>query len=280
MHGGTAVSQSRGALSPLAPVLALTNNWPLVRQMTLREVVGRYRGSILGVLWSFFNPLLLLTVYTFLFGHVFKSKWGLPNEGTAEFAVMLFVGMIVHSLLAECANRAPALVVNNANYVRKIVFPLETLAWVVVGTALFHALVSIVVLLLAQVVLMGVLPLTVLMLPVVLVSFLPVVVGTVWLLASIGVFVRDMQQAVVIFTLALLFLAPVFYPSSMLSEQYRWILSVNPLTLVIEQSRDVLIWGRLPDFLSLTLYFAAGCIYAWLALWWFQKTRPGFADVL
>lgn len=274
------MSKYRGALSPLAPLLALTKNWPLVRQMILREVVGRYKGSILGVLWSFFNPLLLLTVYTFLFGHVFKSKWGLPNEGTGEFAVMLFVGMIVHSLLAECANRAPTLIVSNANYVRKIVFPLETLAWVVVGTALFHALVSIVVLLLAQVLLMGTFPLTVLMLPVVLICFLPVVVGTVWLLSSIGVFVRDMQQAVVILTLALLFLAPVFYPASMLSEDYRWILSANPLTLIIEQSRDVLIWGRGPDFPSLAVYFLAGCIYAWLAFWWFQKTRPGFADVL
>lgn len=262
------------------PVVSLCRHWSLIQQMAWREVVGRYKGSIFGVLWSFFNPLLLLAVYTFLFGHVFKSRWGLPNEGASEFAVVLFVGMIVHSLLAECANRAPTLIVSQPNFVKKIVFPLDTLAWVTAATALFHAFVSTLVLLIAQLILMHSLPITVIAFPLVIAVFLPVVVGTVWLLSSIGVFIRDMQQAVGIIMVALLFLAPVFYPSSMLAEQYRWVLALNPLTVIIEQARAVLIWGRWPDPVTLLTYGACGSLYASLSLWWFQKTRGGFADVL
>jgi lipopolysaccharide transport system permease protein len=248
--------------------------------MAWREVVGRYRGSLLGVLWSFFNPLLLLLVYTFVFGHIFKTRWGLPNEGTAEFAILLFVGLIVHSFFAECANRAPSLIVSNPNFVKKVVFPLETLTWVAVGGALFHSLVSTTVLLIAVALVLGRIPFTVIAFPLVLLAFLPAVAGTVWLLSSLGVYLRDLQQGVGIFTLALLFLAPVFYPSTMLAQPYRDLLSLNPLTFVIEQSREVLIWGHWPDWLGLALYAALASLFAWLSFWWFQRSRVGFADVL
>ena len=268
------------ALSILAPWKTLVRNFGLVRQLTKRDVVGRYRGSVLGVFWSFFNPLLLLAVYTFVFAHIFKSRWGLPNEGKSEFAIVLFVGMIIHTLFAECANRAPSLVVSNPNYVKKVVFPLECLPWMAVGTALFHAIVSTLVLLLAQLLVLRELPVTVIAFPVVLLVFLPAIAGTVWLLASTGVFVRDLQQAVGILTVALLFLAPVFYPTSILPETYRYLLHLNPLTFVIEQARDVLIWGRWPDWPGLALYGLGSSLFAWMALWWFQRTRTGFADVL
>lgn len=274
------MSAYAGAAAIAAPLLSLSRNLALIRQMTRREVVGRYRGSLFGVLWSFFNPLLLLTVYTFVFGHVFKSRWGVQNEGTAEFAVILFVGMIIHGLLSECANRAPMLIVGNPNFVKKVVFPLETLAWTATGTALFHALVSTLVLLLAQLLLLGTLPITVLAFPVVILTFLPFVVGSVWLLSSIGVFVRDMQQAIGIITMAMMFLAPVFYPASMLAEPYRNWLALNPLTLIIEQAREVLVWGRWPDWMALARYGSLASAFAWLSFWWFQKTRSGFADVL
>lgn len=264
----------------LSPWAALARHFALVRQMTRREVIGRYRGAMLGVFWSFFNPLLLLLVYTFVFGHVFKARWGLPNEGQAEFAVILFVGMIIHGFFAECANRAPQLVVSNPNYVKKVVFPLETLSWVVVGTALFHALVSTLALLLALLLVRGPLPVTVVAFPFVLLSFIPAVVGVVWLLASLGVFIRDLQQAVGILTMALMFLAPVFYPATMLAEPYRKLLLLNPLTFIIEQSREALIWGRWPDWIGLGLYTVGASVFAWFAFWWFQRTRPGFADVL
>jgi len=248
--------------------------------MAWREVVGRYKGSLLGVLWSFLNPLFLLCVYTFVFGYVFKSRWGLPNEGTAEFAVVLFVGMIIHGLFAECANRAPSLIVGNPNYVKKVIFPLESLGWVAVGAALFHAAVSTFVLLLAQLVVRGQLPITVIAFPLVIAAFLPAVVGCVWILSSLGVFLRDVQQAIGLITMAMMFLAPVFYPASMLSEPYRSWLSLNPLTFPIEQAREVLIWGRWPNLFGLVVYGLCASLFAWFAFWWFQRTRDGFADVL
>lgn len=264
----------------LGPWRTLVRNFGLVRQLTKRDVIGRYRGSMFGVVWSFFNPLLLLVVYTFVFAHIFKSRWGLPNEGKSEFAIVLFVGMIIHTLFAECTNRAPSLVVSNPNYVKKIVFPLECLPWMVVGAAVFHAMVSTLALLLAQMVVLHALPITVIAFPLVLLVFLPAVVGTVWLLSATGVFVRDLHQAVGILTVALLFLAPVFYPSSIIREPYRNLLLLNPLTFVIEQSRDVLIWGRWPDWMGLVLYGLGSSLFAWVALRWFQRARTGFADVL
>lgn len=267
-------------VGPFSPWATLSRHRSLIRQMAWREVVGRYKGSLLGVLWSFLNPLLLLCVYTFVFGHVFKARWGLPNERTAEFALIFFVGMIVHGLFAECANRAPTLVVSNPNYVKKVVFPLESLGWVVVGAALFHAAVSTAVLLLAQIIVRGQLPITVIAFPLVVAAFLPAVVGCVWLLSSIGVYLRDLQQAIGLVTMAMLFLAPVFYPASMVSEPYRSWMSFNPLTFPIEQAREVLIWGRWPDGLGLTAYALVASLFAWFTLWWFQRTSKGFADVL
>lgn len=274
------MSARRANLGLFEPWSTLVRNFGLVRQLTRRDVIGRYRGSVFGVFWSFFNPLLLLVVYTFVFAHVFNARWGLPNEGKSEFAIVLFVGMIIHTLFAESANRAPSLVVGNANYVKKVVFPLECLPWMAVGTAVFHALVSTLALLLAQLFVLQTLPVTVIAFPLVLLVFLPAVVGTVWLLAATGVFVRDLQQAIGIITVALLFLAPVFYPSSMLPAKYRDLLLLNPLTFVIEQSRDVLIWGRWPNWTGLILYGLASSLFAWLGLRWFQRTRAGFADVL
>ena len=268
------------SVSPFTPWTTLFRHRVLIRKMTDREVVGRYRGSIMGVFWSFFNPLLLLAVYTFVFSEIFKARWGASGESRGEFAVLLFVGMIVHGLFAECANRAPSLIVGNPNYVKKVVFPLEVLPWVAVGAALFHALVSTLVLLLAQLVLFGRLPVTVIAFPLVLLVFLPAVVGTVWLLASFGVYLRDLQQAVGIATTAMLFLSPVFYPSSMLSRPYRDWLQYNPLTFVIEQAREVLVWGHWPDWVGLSIYGAGASVFAFLALWWFERTRGGFADVL
>lgn len=253
----------------------------LVARMVWREVLGRYRGSLMGLLWSFLNPVVMLTVYTFVFSVVFQAKWNIGSHETkADFALILFVGMMVHQVLAECVNRAPRLILDNVSYVKKVVFPLETLPWVAMGTTLFHASVSLLVWALFFISIKGHLPWTIVFLPLVALPLVLLTLGLAWFLAATGVFLRDVAQTTGIFTTMLLFLSPIFYPASALPEEYRTLLYLNPLTFLIEQARDVLVWGRLPDLAALGGYTLAALAAAILGLAWFQKTRRGFADVL
>ena len=267
-----------------AMLRSLWGNRVLISQMSRREVIGRYKGSVMGLLWSFLNPLFMLVVYTFFFSVVFKSRWTAAPAGTEEsktlFAVLLFVGMIVHSLFAEVLNRAPNLILGNVNYVKKVVFPLEVLPVISMGTALFHSLVSICVLLLVFFINNGYLHWTLVFLPFILLPLVIFTVGLAWILASFGVFVRDVGQSIGLGMTVMLFLSPVFYPVSALPESMRpWMLA-NPLTFIIEQARAVLIWGQLPNWSGLLLYTLVASFVAWLGYVWFQKTRKGFADVL
>jgi len=267
--------------SPLAIADSFWRNRQLIRQMTQREVVGRYKGSFMGLAWSFFHPLFMLFVYTFVFSVVFKTKWGIGiEESKASFAITLFVGLIIHGLFAECINRAPGLILSNVNYVKKVVFPLETLPMVAMSSALFQAIVSFAVLLAAIVVINGGLHWTVSLLPVVVLPLTIATIGFAWLLASLGVFARDIGQITGIITTVMMFLAPVFYPVSALPKEYQSLIMANPLTFIIEQARVVLLSGRVPDWKGLAIYSLISLAIAWFGFWWFQKTRKGFADVL
>jgi lipopolysaccharide transport system permease protein len=260
---------------------SLWRNRQIIVQMTKREVVGRYKGSIFGLLWSFLNPVLMLLVYTFVFAVVFRARWGTGGEETkTQFAVVLFVGLIVHGLFAEVLNRAPGLILGNVNYVKKVVFPLEILPAISLGAALFHSLVNLLVLMVAFVIFNGYLHWTAILVPVVLLPLAILTIGLAWVLASLGVFLRDVAQTIGIITMAMLFLSPVFYPVTALPEQYRPFIMANPLTFIIEQAREVLIWGRVPDWSGLGIYTLVTVAVAWAGYAWFQKTRKGFADVL
>lgn len=249
--------------------------------MTKREVVGRYKGSALGLAWSFFNPVFMLTVYTFVFSEVFKARWGVDgNESKTQFAVVLFVGMIVYGLFAEVLNRTPGLILSNVNYVKKVVFPLEILPVIALGVALFHSAISAGVLLAAFALFNGYLHWTAIFAPIVLLPLVILTLGLGWMLASLGVFLRDVGQTIGIITTVLMFLSPVFYPVTAVPERFRpWIIA-NPLTFMIEQARDVLIWGHLPKWSGLGIYTLTAIAVAWAGYAWFQKTRKGFADVL
>jgi len=264
-----------------ATFAGLWQHFDLVWQLTAREVLTRYQGSIFGVAWSLFYPVLMLTVYTFVFSVAFKARWGgTEEESNIAFAIILFVGLFIHGFFAECIVRAPSLILSNATYVKKIVFPLDILPWVGLGAALFHAMINVVVLLAAQLLLNHTLPWTAIFLPFVLIPLIFGILGLSWLLSSIGVYVRDIGQTVGVATTVLMFLSPVFYPVSALPEPYRVFLQLNPLTFIIEQARAVLIWGHAPDWITLLLYSFGGFMLAWLGFWWFQRTRAGFADVI
>jgi len=261
---------------------SLWRNRQLIVQMTKREVVGRYKGSAFGLAWSFFNPVFMLVVYTFVFSEIFKSRWGGVggDDSKTQFAVVLFVGMIVLSLFSEVLNRAPSLILSNVNYVKKVVFPIEILPVIAMGAALFHSLISLGVLLAAFVLFNGYLHWTVIFTPLVLLPLVILTTGLAWMLASLGVFLRDVGQTIGIITTVLMFLSPVFYPVTAVPERFQAVIMANPLTFIIEQAREVLIWGHLPDWSGLAVYTLAAFVVAWLGFAWFQMTRKGFADVL
>ncbi len=257
-------------------------HYMLIRIMVVREVLGRYRGSLLGLTWSFFNPLIMLAIYTIVFTVVFKARW---NDGTTEhgqvmFSLALFTGMILHSFFSECLLKAPYVILSSPNYVKKVVFPLEVLPVVVVGSALFHACVSILVLILFSLFIQGMPSLSTICIPLI---FLPMVIfalGTSWFLASLGVYIRDVGQMATLLATILLFVSPVFYSISAVPENWRFFFWLNPLSLIIEQMRTVILQNKWPNLGATATHTFCSLLFAWVGFLWFQKTRTGFADVI
>lgn len=256
------------------------NKFQLIWILAKRDIAARYQGSYLGLIWAFINPLFMLSVYTFVFGFIFKARWSIESNSKAEFALILFAGLIMFNGFAECINRAPTLMQANMNYVKKVVFPLEILPIVVFYSALFQLFVSLIIWLLAYIVFFNTINWTIIFLPIILIPYGLFVLGMSWLFASLGVFIRDLSQFVTILTTVLLFMSPIFYPALMLPEAYRFLFLLNPLTPTVEQFREILFFGNIPDFYQLAISFGVGGLTALIGYWWFQKTRKGFADVL
>lgn len=264
---------------PQAIPSSLWRNRGLIKASIFREVAARYKGSIIGIVWSFLIPLCMLLIYTFVFSEVFKARWGTDSSKT-EFAFVLLIGLIVFNIFSECISRAPSIIVNNANYVKKVIFPLEVLPCVALGSSLFHAVASLLVWLVAYVALVDIPHYTILFIPFVLLPFGLFIVGISWFLASLGVYLRDVGQVIGVVITAAMFLSPVFYPATAIPETYRFLLYLSPITLAVEQTRDLLYWGKLPNFSALIKYYVMASTVACLGFAWFQKTRKGFADVL
>ena len=234
----------------------------------------------MGLLWSFFNPVLMLVVYTFVFSVVFRARWVGGSDSKTEFALVLFAGLLIFNLFSECINRAPGLILGNINYVKKLIFPLEILPLVALGSSLFHFFISLIVWLVFYLLFFGIPHATILWLPFVLMPLLLITIGFSWLLSSLGVYLRDVGQIISVITTALMFLSPIFYPIVALPEEYRWFIQISPLTFLVEQGRDIMIWGNSINWELWTKWMAISATVAWLGFAWFQKTRKGFADVL
>jgi lipopolysaccharide transport system permease protein len=266
--------------SPLEIPRSFWRNRGLIWALTKREVLGRYRGSVMGILWSFFNPLFMLAIYTFVFSTVFKARWAGGSESKTEFALLLFAGMLVFSIFSDCVTRAPTLILANPNYVKKVVFPLEILPVVSLGAAFFHLCVSLMVWLLFYLVAFGWPKPEIFMLPLALFPFAVFVLGLSWFLAALGVYLRDISQFVGVAVTAIMFLTPIFYPLSALPEAYRRIVSLNPITVAVDQARSLMFWGHGIEWGWWSAYFVISLMVGCLGFAWFQNTRRGFADVI
>ena len=252
----------------------------LLWQFARRDVLGRYRGSLLGLTWSFLTPLLMLGVYTFVFVGVFRASWPGSSKGGLEFALQVFAGLLVFNLFAEVASKAPNLIVEQPNLVKKVVFPIELLSWVIVLSGIFHLLISVGTLLLVLLFARGAVPLSALSLPLVLLPFIPVLLGLGWFFSAIGVFVRDVGPVMTMVVSLTMFMSPIFYSVASLDVAWQFWMGLNPLTLIIEQVRSVLLQGQWPDWSALGIYGVVACLFAAVGATFFQVTRKGFADVL
>jgi lipopolysaccharide transport system permease protein len=280
----TVTAQSPSLLHYLNPLHLVHNLWhhrDLIRQFTRREIEGRYRGSFLGVFWSFINPLVMLAIYTFVFGVVFQARWSTTDTGgLSEFALILFCGLTAFNVFGECIGRAAIIVVGVPNYVKKVVFPLEILPVSVLGSALFHSLVSLAILLVANLLITGTLQWTLILLPVVVLPLLFLCLGLMWFLASLGVFIRDISYTVALVVQVLFFLSPIFYKLESIPEPLQTFIRFNPLASIVENVRRVVLWGWMPSWVGFTLWFMLTGAIMLLGYAWFMKTKKAFADVI
>lgn len=265
---------------PAGPIRPWLQHRSLILELAKREILGRYRGAGFGLVWSLLSPFLMLGVYTLAFGYILKSRWPGATGNTADYALLLFLGLVTHGFFAECMTRSPGLITGSTNLVKKIVFPLEVLPWTLMLSALFHALANTLVYVVLNIALRGDLPPTLPLLPLVLMPLALVALGTAALLSSLSVFLRDIGQVVGVLSTAMLFLSSAIVPVDTLPVEYQGIFRANPLTFIIDQVREVAFWGRAPDWRGLLEYLLGALLFAWGAHAVFQKIRRGFADVL
>ena len=262
------------------PMIAVTNR-SLLWQFVKRSVSARYKGSVLGLFWSFVHPMMMLCVYTFVFSVVFQSRWGVDmGGGRGAFAIIMFCGLALFNIFSEAVNLNCGIVVGNTNLVKKVIFPLEilplsqTIASFAVGMVWFFLL------FLGAVFIFGKLSFTMLLLPLILLPLFLFTLGVSFFVSSLSVYVRDTPYLVGVLLQILFFMTPIFYPIAAIPERFRWPLQLNPLTILIEEARKVFLYGELPDWRFLGMAFLISLLVLHLGFLWFHKTKKGFADVL
>lgn len=261
-------------------LLELKSKKELLGSLISRDIRSRYKGSMLGLAWAILTPMMMMVVYTFVFSVVFNARWHGGSGSKTEFALLLFSGFIIFNIFSECVNRSPSSIVSNPNFVKKVVFPIELLPVVILGTSLFQGLMSFIVWLLFYMIFFGIPQPTILLLPLVLLPMILFTLGFSWMLASVSVYIRDIIQVVGVLTTMLLFLSPVFYSISMLPEDFQTVMRMNPLTVIIEQARDVMIWGEGIDIKIYIIQLMVSVIIFLVGYAIFKNTKKGFADVL
>lgn len=259
----------------------INRNKLLIVALAKRDILSKYRGSMMGIFWSLVNPILMLVVYTFVFSVVFKAKWGQgTGSSQTEFALTLFAGLMIYSLFSEVVGRSPSLIVANVNYVKKVVFPIEILSVVALLSSLFNFFISFCVWFVFLWVFYATPSWELILLPVIIFPLCLMMLGISWFLAALGVYLRDISQVVSVLLMILMYLSPIFYPVEVLPENFQAVMYASPLTFVIEQCRTIMMWGGDVDWLGFVVYTAISAIVYMLGAIWFDFTRKGFADVV
>lgn len=270
-------------LNPIQMIRSLYKNRELIWNLTKREVKSIYQSSFLGALWTVIVPLMMLLIYTFVFSVVFQAKWstsGSQETPRGEFALILFAGLTAFNFFSSVISKAPGLILAVPNYVKKVVFPLEILPVVAVGSAFITSLISIALILIGHVLLLRSFPIMVLLLPLVYVPLILLTLGFAWFLSSLGVFVRDMGQVIPVIVQILFFVSPIFYSVDRVPNFLRFLVILNPLSFILDSFRRVLIWNEFLDWRSWTIVTLVSAFVAILGFAWFSATKRAFSDVM
>lgn len=258
----------------------LLDNYKLVLRLAKRDILSRYRGSILGIFWAAFAPLGQLSAYVFAFSVVFKAHWATGESSSGGMALNIFLGLIIFNVFAEMFNRAPTLLLENISYIKKVVFPLDTMVWVASISIGFNALISFIILLIFMLALGKTFYLTALLLPLVVSPLFFFALGCGWLISALGIFLRDLRHAVALISMMLMFMSPLFYSLSAVPERFRFYASLNPIAPAIESARTVLFAGGYPDFADIGIRLVISIVFAMCCLRIFHKLKVAFADVV
>lgn len=262
------------------PLESLWRNRQLFRRVLSRDILSMVRGSVLGLAWVVVIPLVLVAIYTFVFGVVLPSTWSAETRSPLEVPLIFFAGLTVFGFFMEVITRAPNVIRDNSVYVKKIVFPLDILAWMLAGTAMFKLLINFTLLLLFLLLLTGGIPAKVLLVPVLLAPFVVMTVGLAWIAAAIGAYIRDLPHAIQALTPILMFVSPIFYAVQQVPESVRAVYLFNPLTFVLEGIRSLLFFDTVFPLRGLALYTVAALLVYAAGYVFFQRLRPGFSDVV
>ena len=264
----------------ITAIKSIWHNKDLCLKIAQREVLGRYKGSILGILWPFIQQLLMLIAYTVVFGYIFKSRWPGLDESPFQLAVVIYSGLIPFNFFSEVVSRSSTIIVNNTNYVKRVVFPLEILPVSVVVAALLNFVIGVLILLGAEIVFGNKVEWNniAMIIPVVL-PLAILALGIGYIISSTCLFIRDVEQVAFFLTSLLLFATPIFYPVSSLPESFRWILSVSPIAFAVDSIRDIVVYNKLPILNTYFMQLIFSVLFFLVSLVWFERLKKGFSDV-
>jgi lipopolysaccharide transport system permease protein len=261
------------------PLWQLPGRFDLVLSLAKRELAARYKGSVLGILWALLTPIVMIAIFTIIFAGIFKAKFGVSNSNW-DYALYLFCGLLPWNAFQESVQLSSTTIVGHANLVKRVVFPLETLPVSQSLAAIANQMFGTIALLAAVLILRRELHPTILLLPVLLIPQFIATLGAAWLLAALGVFVRDIVQGISLVLMAWLYLTPIIYPESMVPPRYQSLINLNPFTPLVRGYRRIILEGSLPDWRGLA-YFSFFAVASFLiGYWWFAKSRKNFADVI
>lgn len=270
-------------LNPILMIRSLYKNRELIWNLSKRELRSTYQSSFLGALWPVILPLMMLLIYTFVFSVVFQAKWS-TNPGQeappGEFALVLFAGLTPFNFFSAVTLRSPGLILSVPNYVKKVVFPLDILPVVIVVTAFITSLINVGLILIGSLLIFRSLSLTAFLLPLAYIPLILITLGLGWFLSSLGVFVRDVGQAVSIVIQVLLFVTPIFYSANQVPGALRFLVILNPLSAIIDGFRRVLIWNETLDWGAWGMVTLFSVVVATLGFAWFSATKRAFSDVM
>jgi len=261
------------------PLWELPARADLILSFARRDLVGRYKGSALGIAWAVLTPVVMIAIFTFIFAGIFGARFG-ASDSHWDYALYLFCGLLPWSMFQESVQQSANTIVAHANLVKRVVFPLETLPAAQAFAALGSQLFATVALLIAIVVIRQNLQLTALWLPLLLIPQLLFALGAAWLIASLGVFLRDIAQGITLLLMAWMYLTPIIYPESIVPARFRWFIDVNPFTPLVRSYRRIFLDGLAPDWRGLAYFTAVALIVFVFGYWWFARTRKNFADVI